>query len=480
MAAASSLFRRFGLPAGCLVFALLQWVGFGIPEGDLRTVVAIAAWMLIWWISEAVPIAVTALLPLILFPLTGTQSVDTVAGAYGSKFVFLFMGGFIIALAMEKWMLHKRLALMIVAAIGSDSRRIILGFMIATAALSMWISNTATTLMMLPIAMSIIALLPKSGNETHNQRFTVNLLLGIAYAANCGGIATLVGTPPNVAMAGIMSDTFGTDIGFGTWMLIGLPFSILLLFAVFFLLTSVLNPLSRNQSATAIEQIQEERAALGKITREERRVLVVFASTAMLWVTKDAINAIQPWIALNDSSISMLGGLSLFIIQDLHGKPLLQWNDTTKMPWGILLLFGGGMALANALRDVGLIDLIAGYFADSTATGILTITAALIVVSILLTELISNLALVLVFVPIVAGIAQGMGLHPLAFAVPVTLAASCAFMLPIATPPNAIVFAGGKIRIATMMRNGVVLNLVAATLAILMCQFALRYWIELF
>lgn len=480
MALTSGMFRRFGLPAGCAVFALIQWVGFGLPEGDLRTVLAIAAWMLIWWVSEAVPIAVTALLPLVLFPLTGTQSIDDVAGAYGSKFVFLFMGGFIIALAMEKWRLHKRLALWIVAAIGSDARRIILGFMVATAALSMWISNTATTLMMLPIAMSVVALMPKTDDTRQQQRFTINLLLGIAYAANCGGIATLVGTPPNVAMAGIMSDTFKTDIGFGTWMLIGLPFSVTLLVLVYILLTRVLNPITSGNVGAALEKINDERSGMGRITREEQRILLVFATTALLWVTKDLINTLQSWVSFNDSSISMLGGLSLFVLTGAHRKPLLEWNDTAKMPWGILLLFGGGMALANALRDVGLIDLIAGYFADSTTMGILTITIALVAVSLLLTELISNLALVLVFVPVVAAIAQGMGLHPLSFAVPVTLAASCAFMLPMATPPNAIVFAGGHIRIATMMRSGLVLNVVAATLAILVCRFALHYWVELF
>lgn len=471
--------KVIGLPAGCLFFLLIHSGVFGLPPGDLRTVLAIAAWMLVWWVTEAVPIAVTALMPLVLFPLTGSQTIDEVSGAYGSKFVFLFMGGFIIALAMEKWMLHRRVALKIVAAIGGNARRIILGFMIATAVLSMWISNTATTLMMLPIALSVIKLIPKSDDGKHERRFAINLLLGIAYAANCGGIATLVGTPPNVAMAGILSETFQTDIGFGTWLLLGLPFSMILLFIVYFMLTHVLNPIGGRSDAATQRSIEEARDALGNSSTAEKRIMFVFVATALLWICKDLLNSFQSLVMLNDSSISMIGGLSLFVARNGDGKPLLDWEDTARLPWGILMLFGGGMALANALKASGLIDIIANYFADSATMGVLTITVSLVLVSLLLTELISNLALVLVFVPVVGAIAQGMGLEPLSFAVPVTLAASCAFMLPMATPPNAIVFASGEIKIATMMRSGVALNLLAALLAVLFCRFVLPYWMVL-
>lgn len=471
--------KVIGLPAGCLLFLLIHSGVFGLPPGDLRTVLAIAAWMLVWWVTEAVPIAVTALMPLVLFPLTGSQTIDEVSGAYGSKFVFLFMGGFIIALAMEKWMLHRRVALKIVAAIGGNARRIILGFMIATAVLSMWISNTATTLMMLPIALSVIKLIPKSDDGKHERRFAINLLLGIAYAANCGGIATLVGTPPNVAMAGILSETFQTEIGFGTWLLLGLPFSMILLFIVYFMLTHVLNPIGGRSDAATQRSIEEARDALGNSSTAEKRIMFVFVATALLWICKDLLNSFQSLVMLNDSSISMIGGLSLFVARNGDGKPLLDWEDTARLPWGILMLFGGGMALANALKASGLIDIIANYFADSTTMGVLTITVSLVLVSLLLTELISNLALVLVFVPVVGAIAQGMGLEPLSFAVPVTLAASCAFMLPMATPPNAIVFASGEIKIATMMRSGIALNLLAALLAVLFCRFVLPYWMVL-
>lgn len=471
--------KVIGLPAGCLLFLLIHSGVFGLPPGDLRTVLAIAAWMLVWWVTEAVPIAVTALMPLVLFPLTGSQTIDEVSGAYGSKFVFLFMGGFIIALAMEKWMLHRRVALKIVAAIGGNARRIILGFMIATAVLSMWISNTATTLMMLPIALSVIKLIPKSDNGKHERRFAINLLLGIAYAANCGGIATLVGTPPNVAMAGILSETFQTDIGFGTWLLLGLPFSMILLFIVYLMLTHVLNPIVGRSDAATQRSIEEARDALGNSSTAEKRIMFVFVTTALLWICKDLLNSFQSLVILNDSSISMIGGLSLFVARNGDGKPLLDWEDTARLPWGILMLFGGGMALANALKASGLIDIIANHFADSATMGVLTITISLVLVSLILTELISNLALVLVFVPVVGAIAQGMGLEPLSFAVPVTLAASCAFMLPMATPPNAIVFASGEITIAKMMRSGITLNLLAALLAVLFCRFVLPYWMVL-
>ncbi len=389
------------------------------------------------------------------------------------------MGGFIIALAMEKWMLHRRVALKIVAAIGGNARRIILGFMIATAVLSMWISNTATTLMMLPIALSVIKLIPKSDNGKHERRFAINLLLGIAYAANCGGIATLVGTPPNVAMAGILSETFQTDIGFGTWLLLGLPFSMILLFIVYLMLTHVLNPIVGRSDAATQRSIEEARDALGNSSTAEKRIMFVFVTTALLWICKDLLNSFQSLVILNDSSISMIGGLSLFVARNGDGKPLLDWEDTARLPWGILMLFGGGMALANALKASGLIDIIANHFADSATMGVLTITISLVLVSLILTELISNLALVLVFVPVVGAIAQGMGLEPLSFAVPVTLAASCAFMLPMATPPNAIVFASGEITIAKMMRSGITLNLLAALLAVLFCRFVLPYWMVL-
>lgn len=470
--------RVFGLAAGPTLFVLVHTF---LPYADMRMIVAIAVWMMAWWITEAVPIAVTALMPLVLFPLTGSVDIDTVSGAYGSKFVFLFLGGFLIALAMEKWHLHRRIALQIVQRVGDRPNRIVLGFMLASALLSMWISNTATALMMLPIALSVIHLFRERFEHASDlRRFRLNMLLGLAYAANCGGIATLIGTPPNAAMAGIMSETFKVEIGFGSWMVIGLPFSMLLLWAVYISLTRWLHPMrgaNRPSAGGENQIITNALAQLGKPSIEERRVLLVFLTTAGLWIFKDLINHLQPWLTLNDSSIGMLGGLLLFVTPAGSGKPLLEWDDTQRLPWGILLLFGGGMALANALKACGVMDSIAGVFAGSPETGLFFITLSLVVAALFLTEVISNLALVLVFVPVVGAIAEGMGVHPLHFTVPVTLAASCAFMLPMATPPNAIVFAGGDIKIAEMMRAGLVLNGVAIVLSVLFSQFVIPWWI---
>ncbi len=461
-----------GLPAGCLSFFTVYLT---LDDATLAPVLAIAAWMLIWWITEAVPIAVTALLPLVLFPMTGTATIDVVAANYGNKFVFLFMGGFIIALAMERWMLHRRIALHLVMRIGSNPRRIVLGFMVATALLSMWISNTATTLMMLPIAMSIIRL--NESSAAQNRRFALNLLLGIAYAANSGGIATLVGTPPNIAMAGIMDEGFGIDIGFAHWMLLGLPFAACLLSMVYLLMTRILLPLKATEHPEAVVQVKQAYTDLGPLSTAEQRIFTVFIATASLWVFKDFFNDVQTFIRFNDSSIAMLGALSLFVIRSAGSKPLLTWSDTKDLPWGILLLFGGGMALADMLKQSGVIQRVADVFTASPDHGLVVITAGLVLAALFMTELISNLALVLVFVPVVGAIAQGMGLDPLQFAVPVTLAASCAFMLPMATPPNAIVFAGGYIRMGDMMRAGVVLNLAAAALAIGFSRFFLPWWL---
>lgn len=470
--------RVFGLAAGPTLFLIVQTF---LPYADMRMIVAIAVWMMAWWITEAVPIAVTALMPLVLFPMTGSVDIETVSGAYGSKFVFLFLGGFLIALAMEKWQLHRRIALQIVARVGDRPNRIVLGFMLASALLSMWISNTATALMMLPIAMSVIHLFRDRFDDARDRRrFALNMLLGLAYAANCGGIATLIGSPPNVAMAGILSETFNTEISFGSWMVIGLPFSMLLLGAVYFSLTRWLHPMrsiDRPSAGGENQIIQDELTKLGQPSVEERRVLLVFLTTAGLWIFKDLINQLQPWVDLNDSSIGMLGGLLLFVTPASSGKPLLEWDDTQRLPWGILLLFGGGMALANALKACGVMDSIAGVFAGSPDAGLFFISVSLIVAALFLTEVISNLALVLVFVPVVGAIAQGMGIHPLHFALPVTLAASCAFMLPMATPPNAIVFAGGHIKIAEMMRAGLLLNAVSIVLLVLFSRFVIPWWI---
>jgi sodium-dependent dicarboxylate transporter 2/3/5 len=474
--------KLVGLIAGPIAFLLLnlaQWSNIGTEASQ---VIAVAAWMIIWWIFEAVPLAVTALLPVVLFPLTGISNVKEATAPYGDRFVFLFLGGFMLALAMEKWDLHKRIALRIVLISGSSALRIIMGFMIATAFLSMWISNTATTLMMLPIAASVIGLVKgKIEDPKMAKKFAVVLLLSIAYAANCGGIATLVGTPPNLAMAGAISEGYGIKIGFLEWMVIGLPFSLLMLTLTYFLLTRVLHKVRIPDFEGGKELIQSEYKKLGALSGAERLVLWVFIGTALLWVTKSFINSIQNVIQLNDTSIAIFSAILLFIFNAGKGKgKLLTWEDTSRLPWGILLLFGGGLNLANAFKSSGLMEFVAGLFIDQTLFGILGMMLILTVIALFLTEVMSNLALVVVFVPVVAAIADGMGLSPLQFAVPVTLAASCAFMFPMATPPNAIVFATGEISIPQMARTGLVLNIVAAVVATLFCSLVLEPWLAYF
>lgn len=475
-------FKMIGLVAGPVAFLLLnlaQWTNIGT---DASQVIAVATWMIIWWVSEAVPLAVTALLPVVLFPLTGISTIKEATAPYGDRFVFLFLGGFMLALAMEKWHLHKRIALRIVLICGSSALRIILGFMIATAFLSMWISNTATTLMMLPIAASVIGLVKgKIEDPKMAKKFAVVLLLSIAYAANCGGIATLVGTPPNLAMAGAISEGYGIKIGFLEWMVIGVPFSIIMLLLTYFLLTKVLHKVKIPDFAGGKELIHKEYQKLGSMSTAERRVLWIFAGTALLWVGKSFINSIQNAIELNDTSIAIFSAILLFIFSSGQAKTkLLDWEDTSRLPWGILLLFGGGLNLANVFKTSGLMELVAGMFIDQTAFGILGLMLVLTVIALFLTEVMSNLALVVVFVPVVAAIAEGMGLSPLQFAVPVTLAASCAFMFPMATPPNAIVFATGEISIPQMARTGLVLNIVAAIVATVFCSLVLEPWLAYF
>lgn len=469
------------LIAGPLAFAIILLSSNDSLPADAWSVIAVAAWMLIWWVSEAVPIAVASLLPILLFPLTGVMDIQAACAPYGSHYVFLFLGGFILALGLEKWNLHKRIALGIVNLTGDSANRIILGFMLATALLSMWISNTATTLMMLPIATSVIGLLVGE-NSKGMRRFSLAMLLGIAYAANVGGIATLIGTPPNAAMAGIISDNYNIEIGFMEWMQIGLPFSLIMLLLVFVIMVFVIYPNRIGKFQEAADLIDRERLALGKWNTGQILVLCAFATTAILWITRSPLNTFLKKfssIQLSDSGIAIGGSMLLFVLFSGKDKkePLLSWDDARRLPWGILLLFGGGLSLASGFKASGLVEIIASGFDGLGGTHFIILVIALTFVSLFLTELMSNLALVNVFVPVVAAIAFGFGESPLLLAVPVTLAASCAFMFPMSTPPNAIVFASGRISIAQMARAGVLLNLVAVLVTAVFCYFVLDWWL---
>lgn len=480
--------KKIGLFLGIIVFLimLLSNPAFGLTVPAWK-VLAIAAIMLIWWVSEAVPIPVTALLPMVLLPTLQIYDMGTAAAPYASPIVFLFMGGFMLALAMEKWQLHRRIALNIVRVTGTNANGIILGFMFATAFLSMWISNTATTVMMLPIGVSVIDLL-RSGRENDlsssgNKAFAISLMIGIAYAANIGGTATIVGTPPNVVFAGFIERTYDVQISFANWMVFAFPFALLLLMLTYFLLTRFVFRNGLGTFAGAQELIRSQLRELGTITLAEQRTLVVFICTALAWIFRKQINLLLGLskaagdFELTDPMIAIFATIALFIfpINWKKGKFLLDWSDTQRLPWGILLLFGGGLSLADGLKSVGLIDLIGEQFSDANITGF-WIILGLTAVSLFLTEIMSNVALVTVFLPVVGAVAIGMGINPLLLCIPVTLAASCAFMLPMSTPPNAIVFASGHLRIADMVKAGIWLNLLAIALIALLSQWVLPWF----
>jgi len=420
--------------------------------------VASVVWMLVWWIAEVLPIAVTSLLPIVLLPATGVLKMDEVTVAYGSPYVYLFLGGFLLAIALEKWNVHRRVAFFVLRRTGTSGRRIVLGFMLATGFLSMWISNTATTLMMLPIALSIASHVPAS-----RDRLAPALLLATAYAASIGGLATLVGTPPNVAMAGILSESFSIEISFAGWMAVAFPFALAMLLLTQVYLTRVAFPLSAEADPDAEVHLATLSRALGPWTAAERRVVAVFLGTALLWIFGSAIRSATGF-PIQDTWVAVLGAIALFLVPSAdHGSTrLLTWEDARGVPWEILLLFGGGLAAAEALARTGVLEGVAGFLATELHLPWWGLGCLLVVGALFLTEVMSNLALTVVLVPVVAELAPGLGLHPLTLAVPVTLASSCAFMLPMGTPPNAIVFGSGRLSMAQMARAGFWLNVAAA------------------
>jgi len=456
-----------GLVLGPLLFAFVQ---FGpSAEGlsaEATAALAIALWVGTWWVTEAVPIAVSALLPIVLFPLTGALDLGTTTAAYGHKYVFLYLGGFLLAIAIEKVNLHRRIALFIIASIGTRMRMIVLGFMVATAFLSMWISNTATSVMMLPIGLAIIAQYrdhPDTPENEHTQ-FGKMLMLAIAYSASIGGIGTLIGTPPNLVLAGIVKELYGVEIGFLEWMLLALPLSILLLALCWVYLTRFAVKLKADDFTGGVEEIKRQREALGPIHRDEKKVGIVFLLTAVAWISRSfLLSPILP--AIDDTIIALSAGIALFVIRGSNGKgAILSWDDSKRIPWGILILFGGGLAIAQGFKDTGL----AQWFAEQLITleflPLIVMTLVLVAAINFLTEITSNLATTAMILPVLAPLAAAMGVHPYIFMIGATLAASCAFMLPVATPPNAVVFGSGYVSMKDMIRAGLGLNLISILL----------------
>ena len=472
----TNLIQRIGLLLGPTVFALTLL--FFHPEGlsqEANAVLASTGWIAIWWITEAIPIAVTALLPIVLFPLSGGLNLSAATSSYGHKYVFLFMGGFIIAIAIEKWNLHKRIALNIINVIGSDISKIILGFMLATAFLSMWISNTATTVMMLPIGIAIIKQL-KDNPDTiadENLVFGKALMLAIAYSASIGGMATLIGTPPNLVLAGVVEETYNYEITFSQWFMFGFPISIVLLFICWKYLTRIAFSFKQKEFPGGRAEIKRLLNLLGKVSYEEKMVSLIFGLTAFCWITRSfLLQKILP--ALDDTIIAVVFAMILFLIPSKNKKEkLINWQEAVKLPWGIILLFGGGMALAKGFETSGLALWLGNQMAVFSDLSILLLVLLLITSVNFLTEITSNLATTAMLLPVLAPLALIIDVHPLLLMVGTAVAASCAFMLPVATPPNAIVFGSGYLRIPDMVSKGFFMNVISILILTLFVYFVL-------
>ena len=469
-------YKNTAVLLGPLLYLILQMMDppQSMPHGAWD-VLCITLWMALWWVTEAVPIAVTALLPVVLFPLTGALSIEETTAAYGDKFVFLYLGGFLLAIAIEKWQLHRRIALNIIKLIGTDIKLIILGFMVATVFLSMWISNTATSVMMLPIGAAIISQLEDDPETMRNENaiFGKALMLAIAYSASIGGIATLIGTPPNLVLAGIVQKLYGIEITFFQWIKLGLPISFLLLAICWKYLTSFAFDFRGTHLPGGPMEISRLLKDLGKMSRQEKLVLLVFIFTALGWITRSFL--LQPYIPfIDDTIIAILAGIVLFILPSGQGdNRLLVWEDAVKVPWGIIILFGGGMALAKAFGETGLAVWIGEQLTDLENLPLILLILVLVAAVNFLTEVTSNLATTAMLLPILAPMALAMNIHPYYLLIAATLAASCAFMLPVATPPNAVVFGSGHLQIKDMVRAGIWMNVLSILVITLIVYFLL-------
>ena len=483
-----------GLAVGLVLGILVYLVMPGDVPQEARLTAATAVLMAVWWMTEALPIPATALVPLIVFPTLGSTPLDDVGASYGNNVIFLFMGGFLLALAMQRWNLHRRMALLTVRLIGTRPPQMIAGFMIATGFLSMWVSNTATAVMMLPIGISVLLLVNKTSDALDDpvdadedaaatpvkSNFGTALMLGIAYAASIGSLGTIIGTPPNTLLVGYMASEHDVQIGFGQWMIVGVPLAVVLMAACWFLLTKVLLKPEIDEIPGGRKLIDDELAKLGTTSAGERRVLVIFVLAALAWVF---VPLVTDWVGadtppITDAGIAMAVGVLLFLLPAgaARGVRLLDWDSALRLPWGVLLLFGGGLALSAQFSSSGLTEWI-----GEVASGLGGLPVVLLVVLfaagiLFLTELTTNTATAATFLPVAGGIAMGMGMDPLLLAIPVALAATCAFMLPVATPPNAIAYGSGYVSIPQMIKGGIWLNLFGLVL-ITAVTMTLAVWV---
>ncbi len=451
--------KEISLLLGPVFFLIIFFLPLEGLSSEGQAVLATTSWVAVWWIGEAIPLAVTSLLPIILLPLSGGIDVEKTTAAYAHPYIFLFMGGFILGLAIERWNLHKRIAFSIISYIGKSEKKVIAGFMVATAFLSMWISNTATTLMMFPIALSVIE------NLKSETVFPKNLMLGIAYSASIGGMATLIGTPPNIILAGVVNKSLDIEISFFKWMVFAFPFACVLLLLAIWYLTKY--KIVNKQSEEMTVSLEE----LGKITKQEKRVLIVFSIVATLWITRSFIwDAIIPGI--NDTIIAMGGAVLLFLLPAGDGKgKLMDWDTAKKLPWNVLLIFGAGLAIAAGFSQTDLSSWLAGQFVHLRVIPSLFILLIVIAGMNFLTEITSNTATASMALPLMASLGLSLGVPSVQLMIAVALSASCAYMLPVSTPPNAIVFASGKIKIFQMVRTGFFLNIISILLILLFVSY---------
>lgn len=467
----SQQIRTIGLFVGpvCLLLTLAIE-----PPGELSQeawrVAGVGLLMAIWWMTEAIPIPATSLIPLAFFPVLGLADIRATAAPYANPLIYLFLGGFLIAEAVQQSGLHKRLALFILSRMGSTPRSVVLGFMVTTAFLSMWISNTATTLMMLPIGISVVGLAAASASlkEESVRRFGTLLMLSIAYAASVGGVGTLIGTPPNALMAGFLEDTYGIAVGFAEWMFIGVPLVIVGLPIVFFLLAHIIYKPDFDSIPGGKTLFRSQYVELGRWSKREARVSIVFFGVAVLWMIRPVLGAVVP--GLSDAGISMAGAVLLFVIPStsLRSEKLLSWTHAANVPWGVLILFGGGLSLAAVIEGSGLAVYIGESLSQFASLPVPLLILIVTATVIFLTELTSNTATAAAFLPVVGSVAVALTGEPLVFVIPATIAASCAFMLPVATPPNAVVYGSGFIRLPEMVRAGIFMNLIFIALITLL------------
>lgn len=448
---------------GCLGLTLLTEPPMGWSR-EAWWVAGLGALMAALWMTEALPLAVTALLPILLAPVLGLAPMADVTAAYAHPLIFLFLGGFVLGLAMQRWHLHERIALNILAHMGATPARELAGFMLATAFLSMWVSNTATTIMMLPIALSVVA--QREGERC--PRYAVVLLLGIAYAASVGGIATLIGTPPNALLAAYLSDQHGVELGFAGWMAIGLPVSAVMLVAVWLWLGRGLSPQQGAGSGNGHEVFRQRLEELGPMSTMEKRVAVVFVLTAATWVFQPLLAGRGLGLPISDTGIAIACAVLLHALPagDHKGQRLMDWASSQRLPWGVLLLFGGGLALAGLIQTSGLAGELANLLQPLGGLAPWVLIVAVVLMVVFLTEVTSNTATTAAFLPLLGALAVAIGLPPESLAIPAAIAASCAFMMPVATPPNAIVFASGHVRIGDMIAAGFALNLLGAAVVV--------------